>query len=315
MKEEKMGLMKALLILFVTGIIFLILLAIWPFWLLFVKIVNLIGVKGIRNKNGEFQTPVVFYEHPITKRIIAFVATIHIGEPAYYVALQELIDSLKGYKVFFEGVGKLSLQEERSLTEKERSIARQFDFIFSLIRKFTDVMSLQSQKEGLIYTSSWVNIDIKLYDLIQSFAQRDICLVKEEMDFGKLFSDKLDQAIMRWIFNKLLNRFVPVAVIFAIIVLVLRKKRVAKKLILDVRNEIAFRGISEHLDDSNIVMIWGAAHLRGIEKRLKQAGFREVRREWFTAYTVRDYSFLDIFKKSVSVTKEAMSAATVLKKD
>ncbi|MBI1999480.1 MAG: hypothetical protein HYS74_02420 [Parcubacteria group bacterium] len=323
MKEKKMGLLKSLFVLFVVGVILLIqvgvilliLLAIWPFWLLFAKMVNLLGVKGIRSTNGKLQTPVVFYEHPITKRIVAFVAAIHIGEPAYYTALQRLIDSLKGYKILFEGTGKLSPQEEQALTEKERSVARQFDFIFSLMRKLAEVMPLQFQKEGLTYASSWVNTDMKLYDLIRSFAQQDICLVKKEEYIDGLFSSESGQATTRWFVNKLFSRFVPVAVIVAGIAFFSRDKRMAKRLILDARNEIAFRGISEHLDDGNIVTIWGAAHLRGIEKRLKQAGFREVRREWFTAYTVRDYSLLDIVKKSVSVAKEATSAATALKKD
>lgn len=307
--------LEALLKLFVAGIALVILLAIYPFWLLFAKVVNLIGVKGLRSVNGKLQTPVVFYEHPVTKRAIAFVATIHIAEPAYYAALQKLIDSLRGYKILFEGTGTLSPQEEQALTEKERSVAGQFDFLFSLTRKLGEVMSLQHQKEGLAYTYSWVNTDMRLYDLIRSFAEQDITLVKKKKDFGDLFTSEVGRATTRWFVNKLFNRFVPVTVIVAIIAFFSRNKRMAKRLILDARNEIAFQGINEHIESDDIVTIWGAAHLRGVEKYLKRAGFREVRREWFTAYTVRDYSLFDLPKKSVSVTKEAASATTTLKKD
>lgn len=315
MKEKKIGLPKILLELFAVGVVLLILLAIYPFWFLFVKAVNLIGVTGIRSKNKKLQTPVVYYEHPVTKRVIAFVAAIHIAEPAYYAALQRLIDSLGGYRVLFEGTGKLSPEEEKTLTQKEQSVARQFDFIFGFMRKLGEVMSLQNQKDGLAYAASWVNTDVKLCDLIRSFAEQNIQLVKKERSADDLFASESGRAVTKWFVNKLFNRFAPVAVITAVIALFSRNRRMAKRLILDARNEIAFRGISEHLENGNVAAIWGAAHLRGIERPLKKAGFKEVRREWFTAYTVRDYSLLDLVKKSVSTTKEAVSTPTVLKKD
>ena len=315
MEEKKLGLLKAVLVLFATIVILLGLLAVYPFWLVFVKIANLIGVNGIRNINGKLQTPVVFYEHPVTKRIVAFVAAIHIGEPAYYAKIQKLIDSLtlKSYKILFEGIGKMSPQEEETLTPKEQEVAKQFRFVFDLIQKIAEVMSLQLQKEGLTYASSWVNTDMKLYDLIRSFARKNIDLVdlNKEKNIDRL-SNESGQAIMRWLINKLFNRFVPLSIIFAITTFFSKNKRLAQKLILDDRNKIAVQGINEYLRDSNIVTIWGAAHLAGIEKQLKRAGFREIRREWFTAYTVKNYSLLNI---PINFTKEAANAATTLKKD
>ena len=315
MKKKKMGLLKCLFVLFIAVVILLILLAIYPLWLLFAKVVNLIGAKSIRNINGKLQTPVVFYEHSVTRRIVAFVAVIHIAEPAYYAAIQELIDSLKGYKILFEATGKLSPQEEQALTLKEKEVASQFDSIFGLMKKFSELMSLQYQKDGLAYSTSWINTDMRSYDLIRSFAQHDICLVKKGRDIDDLLTEEFGQTVARLFINKLFNRFVPVAVVLSIAAFFSRDKRVAKRLILDTRNEVAIQGIDEHLKDSNIVTIWGAAHLPGIEKRLQKNGFREVRREWFTVYTVRNYSFLDAIKKSMGVTKEAASAATTLKKN
>src|SRR3989344_4305362 len=315
MEEKKMGLMKCLFVLFAGGVIFLLLLAIYPFWLLFAKVTNLIGVKGIRNTSGKLQTPEVFYEHSVTKRIVAFVQVIHIAEPAYYAAIQELIDSLKGYKILFEATGKLSPQEEQALTQKEKDISSQFDFIFDLMKKINELMSLQYQKDGLTYSASWINTDMRLYDLIRAFAQQDISLIKKGRDIDDPFTEEFGQTVARWFINKLFSRFIPVGVVLSVVAFSSRDKRVAKRLILDARNEIAFQGINEYLKDSDIVTIWGAAHLSGIEKCLKKSGFREVRREWFTAYTVRDYSLFDAIKKGMRATKEAASAATALKKD
>lgn len=310
-----MGLMKCLFVLFVAGVILLFLLVTYPFWLLFVKVVNFIGVKNIRSIDGKLQIPVVFYEHPVTKRVVVFVAAIHIAEPTYYVAIQELIDSLKGYHVLFEGTGKLSPQEEQSLTPKEKEIASQFDFIFDLTKMFGELMSLQYQKNGLTYPVSWINTDMRLYDLIRAFVQRDLYLVKRGWEVEDPFTEEFEQNIARWLIDKIFNRLVPVATILAVGTLFSRNMRGEKRLILDARNEIAFQGIDQYLKDGNIVTIWGAAHLPGIEKCLKKSGFREVRREWFTAYTVRNYSLLETFKKGVSASKKVASAATALKKD
>lgn len=301
MKKKKTGLLKALLALFVAGLILLGLLILYPFWQLFAWTVNLVGVKGIRNTSGNIETPVVFYEHPETKRRVVFIATIHLAEAKYFAALQQLIRSLSGYKILFEGVGKLSPQEKRALTEKERGVAKQFDYIFVIVREIGEMMSLQYQKEGLAYEPSWVNNDIRMYNLVQLFAQHDIRLLKKEMDFDKLFGDESAQLFTRWFVNKLFGQFVPVSVIVGILSFFSRNNRLAKKCILETRNEEAIRGINVHLAEGDVVTIWGAAHLRGIEKRLKQTGFREVRREWFTAYHVRDDSLLECLHKMTTV--------------
>ncbi|MEN9342149.1 MAG: hypothetical protein RIQ54_405 [Candidatus Parcubacteria bacterium] len=296
MKENKIGTLKTLLVFFIGVATLLVIGVLWPFWILFDKVVNLIGVRGIRSRNGKLQTPIVFYEHPVTKRVIVFVATIHIGEPAYYADIQQCIESLQGYKILFEGVGKLSLQEEQILTETEQDVLGQFNVVFRFTRKLAEIMSLQFQKDGFMYHSSWINTDMKFYDLIRLFAQRNICLIKTDHDIDELFSNQLTQDFSRWLVNVFFSRPVSTIIISTGVAFFSKNKRALQGLILDTRNEVAFQHISKHLDDdANIVTIWGAAHLSGIEKKLKHAGFREIDRAWFTAYTVRDYSFFDIF--------------------
>ena len=314
MEEKKIGGIKSLFVSLVGGCIFVSLLILYPFWRLFAWTINLIGLKGIRNTDRRLETPVVFYEHPTTKRVVVFIATIHLAEPAYFAALQRLIGSLSGYKVLFEGVGKLSPEGERALTEKERDVAKNFDHIFDLTRKIGEIMSLQYQREGFAYNSAWVNTDMRLYDLIRLFAEQDIRLVKKEKKLDELFDESM-QLFIRWLINSMFSQLVPVVVLVGILTFFSRDKRLAKRFILDTRNEEAVRGIDEYLTEGNVVTIWGAAHLGGIEEQLKRTGFREVRREWFAAYHVRDYSLLECFKKIISVTEGAASSTTELKKD
>jgi hypothetical protein len=176
-------------------------------------------------------------------------------------------------------------------------------------------MSLQYQKEGLAYDSSWINTDIRLYDLIGSFTEYDIDLLKKETTLNKVFDGELVH-LTPWFINKLFSQFIPLAVITKILTLFSRDKSLAKKFILEIRNEEAVRGINKYIIDGNVATIWGAAHLPGIEKKLKEAGFHEVRREWFIAYHIRDYgSLLKCLEKIIDASKTAARTATTLKKD
>lgn len=286
--------LKRILKLLLLPVAILLLLVIYPIWFLFATIINLTNRKYARVINGKLQTPVVFYEHPVTKRIVVFVSTIHIAEQSYYAALYKLISSLEGYKILFEGVGKLTPEEKRALKKKEKEISLQFDFIFRLIRKISEMLSLQGQKEGLFYPPSWINTDIRQSELIRLFVEQNITLIKREKQFEKLLRKKSNRSMIKWTVNKLLINLTPILVLSLIL---RRNKRAEKKLILDHRNIIAVMGINEYLKDSNIVTIWGAAHLPGIEKELLKNGFRKFRKEWFTAYTDRNYSIFDSFKK------------------
>lgn len=310
MGKGKKGVLRILPILFLSGFILLGLLILYPFWRLFVWVVNCIGVNGIRNTGRNLETPVIFYEHPETKKKIVFVATIHFAEPEYFARLQRLIESLSGYTVLFEGVGRLSSEEEQFLTEKEREVARNFEYLWDGMRKIGDVMSLQSQRDGLAYNANWVNTDMRLCDVIRLFARYDVRIVKKEKNLDDVLNDESARIFFRYVMNALLSRFASTAVILGILALFSRDKRLAKKFILDARNEVAVRGINEYLTSRDVATIWGAGHLRGIEKQLKQIGFREVRRKWFVAYRVRDYRLLKCLKEMASISKAAGAAIT-----
>lgn len=307
MEKRKVDPLKALLV-----ILFLLCLPIlYPLWRLFVLLINLVGVNGIRNTSKQLETPVVFYEHPTTKREVVFIATIHIAEPEYFNALQQLIDSLPNHKILFERVGKLSSEEQQALTEEEAIVAKDFASFFALSDELTRVISLMHQRDGLAYDVSWVNTDLKLYDLVRSFTRQRVRLTRDEIEPKDLL-DK--EELIRWITDKTLNRFAAFAAIMSVATLFSRDKRLGKQLILDQRNTVAIHGIHKYLLEGNIATIWGAAHLAGIEKQLKQLGFREVRRTWFVAYHTRDYKIFDL-KKIIKDAEIAASAATSLKDD
>lgn len=296
MEEKKGSLLKSLFKTLEGLLILVILIALYPFWLLFVKIVNIIGFKNIRNVDGKLQTPIVYYENPKTKRVVVFIATFHLADAEYYAAIQEVIDSLKGYKILFEGIGKLTSEEELALTKVEKMIFDQFINAFSAMEKIGQIMSLTSQRDGLSYHHSWLNTDMKFNFLIWKFGQKDLSLLEKSPNFDELFIDETGIKLTRWLLNNVFNRAVACGVILETLLFFSKNSMDVRRLILDARNEIASEAINKSLRDGNIATIWGAAHLPGIEKSLISQGFKEVRRDWFTVYTVRNYSLFDAIK-------------------
>ncbi len=299
---EKCGLFLSAL---VGGTIFL---AVYPLWFLFSALVNRVGLDGVRMANGKLQVAVVFYRQPVTKREVVFVATIHLAEVGYFKELEKLIDPLEagGYKVLFEMIKKIDQEEQESLTEEEQKILAEFESIRKFAQKIGEILSLQHQRDGLNYSDSWVNTDMSRRELVKWFLGRKIHLVKREReDMDEFFDDdESHRLIVRYVIVKLFNQIMPISLIGYLAGLLFERGRRAREVILEHRNKIGFNGIAENIACGNVVTIWGAAHLRGIGRRIKKVGFREYKREWFTAYHQPKFSLFDLIKELIRIREK-----------
>ncbi|MFC1608944.1 hypothetical protein ACFL2R_01670 [Patescibacteria group bacterium] len=249
---------------------------------------HLIGHSFVRNYDGRIETPVVFYEHPTTKRKIVFVATVHVAEKKYYSRLQEIVASLDGYSVLFEMVSPLSKKEKEGLGEVGVKAYEKMQNDFSIIRHAVDIMQLQYQTDGIVYDSSWVNTDISMYELISSM---------DEPGNAKKFClpDDFEEEELKWLINFAARNIEVMYSCIRINNYCRSFFEETKSVVVGGRNEVAVQGIKEYLEQGNVVTIWGAAHFPGIDAQIRQMGFREIRREWISAYQVRGYSFFDLF--------------------
>jgi hypothetical protein len=260
-----------------------------PFWLVFAAVVRRIPTRFMRHKNGVLQTPVVFYKHPMTGRQIVFVAVIHIGEADYYVNLQELIDGLTNHAVLYEAVKKLTPVQRKSLTPEERRVLSEFDAARKFIETVKTLLGVTHQKEGLTYHYHWTNTDIAMLDLLRLFVDRKLHIVA---DSKSLRLPQKNSAFYRWAIDMLFRNLLAVVIVTRIRSHFSSIRRELRRVILDLRNEIAFDAIREHLKEENVVTIWGAEHHAGMEKAIHADGFLEVHRTWFDAYRPRRHSFL-----------------------
>ena len=265
---------------------------------LLAKVLSLlrISVDGIRIKNREVQTATDYYYNPSTKRSVTIIGVVHQAERRYFRHIQELLNkfSYEGNRIVYEGFRKMKLRHEGRLGENERVIfgalrGRTFP------REWSEVMPIACQKDELVYRKNWINGAMSELDFIRLMAVRDCHISISKTKFSK--AESLQKTIyksdIRSIVNNGFKNVVARCAWERLTTHFFRRKRMWNEIILDHRNVIAVCAIARNLKSSDVVTIWGAAHLRGIGEHLKDMGVRKNRRTWLDAYRIRKYSFWD----------------------
>lgn len=264
-----------------------------PFWVVFAKVARRFPTKAMRHQGNALQTPVVFYRHPETSREVVIVTTLHIGEIGYFPSLQEVIDSRQNHVVLYEAIRRLRPEQAQTITSDEFAVAKTIDFDFTLRMAMMSSLGLVSQYHagGLICRESWINTDMTMPELLKSFVQREIKPSKG----GDL--EWASSPLATWLFDAILHNYVPFTLTIKFVGLALPQWHRRKKIILGRRNEIAAAAIQQYVQEGrDVIAIWGADHLKGIERYILAAGFVAKRREWFDAYHSRNHSFLEAIR-------------------
>lgn len=299
MEKRRIGLLSTI-VLVTVAVVACVLLAllvaiIYPLWRLFAWAVNVIGVKGARVKDGKLQTPIITYAHPHSNSKIVFVSMIHVGEAQYFEQVRDKIDSLTGYTVQYEKLKPLTGDEEAKLTAREEAVVDQVQAFMQLTMNLVGLMSLRHQRDALVPGQNWKNADMSLYDFVRTFASENLTFFKSNKRIETLGNDEAGKAAHRWFIDVLFKRLPAIGVLIRILGMLSRNRRRALNIILEKRNDIAVRAILSDAQHGNVCTIWGGMHLNGIERKLKDAGFREVHREWLTTYHIRNYRLIREF--------------------
>ncbi len=308
MAESRKERLKDLVLLPFWVLLFLLILIIYPFWLLFTRVVNWVGLSNLRTMKGDVQTPVVYFLNQNTKRMVILVGVVHLGEKSYYAQIRELLASLDGFTVLYEWIKALSDEEKSKLTEKSEKIVKEFESYGKSSRMICEILGLQPQKEGLPIEAKWINTDVRAFELINYFVNHNLNFMKDIGKIEKLLGAESDQVLDKWLLNGTFKRIIVVMVFAGFYSKLTRKRRLKHDFLINQRNVVAVEGIREHLAKGNVVAIWGAGHLPGIAKMLKQDGFSVVGKEWYTAYKAKDCSFWDVFADRSVVAVERLAA-------
>lgn len=278
----------------VTLPLLIILLAVMPVAHFIIRaffiVMGYLGIGSVLSDGRSLKTPIVFLENPDTGREVVLVGMMHVGGGQYFKDVQGVIDSLSKHRILFEAVGKLSAQERKKLNKREKKILNQFETMSKNSDIFREFIGFQDQRKGLAYDSSWVRTDMDMFALIKKFSHARINPISTGTKKGKLNkffkgSDSSDRAITKWLLGYLLTLLPLFLILSRLMCFVMRRSRLTYQVIIEERNLIAVNGIARYTEVSNIVSIWGAAHLPGMIKLLGKLGFREVQRKWITVFT------------------------------
>ncbi|MEI8223956.1 MAG: TraB/GumN family protein [bacterium] len=246
-------------------------------------------------------TPVVHLVHPKTKRRIILMGMMHVGDPEYFQELQHVLNTLKEYRVLYEGIGTINAEQKLLFSEKEQEIFNAMEKSMSDRNIMSAFLRLQGQRDGLNYEASWIRTDMSQFDLIRAMAAKGLGWTKAPKFPG--VNEKIESLIVTWLLNALLIRMQVLFLFLKLFHFGKEEKAALQDIIITERNKIAVDGILEHVQHDHVVSIWGAAHLPGMISLLNKQGYREQERTWFKAYRDRNEYGKQILDEIIAQSK------------
>lgn len=263
-------------------------------WRVFRVVANRCDRSWSRLKGDEYQTPVVVYRHPKTRRMVVIIGMIHVGERRYYEDVLRTIEAKSDFRVLFEQVRGLHEIEPASLSESELGVLRFFAFAKRFQNLACTTTGLVKQGDALPIAPSWINTDMIARDLVRKLAQvRHLRKPMPVYDWHEL--EKTDhRGRLRPLFDWVL---INLYALFALGDLVRIFGRSAMhNILVKERDAIALAGIAEHVQHANVCATWGVAHLPGIDRGLRALGFIQHSRAWLTVFRMPASSSGDVLE-------------------
>ncbi len=244
------------------------------------------------------QTALIHLRHRQSGRRVQIMSMIHIGEPAFYTRINEVIAGHEGL-ILFEGLGQLTEAEVASLSPDERKVYDSIAPLNEAYRKLAAALDLVAQPEALMKPQdNWIRADLPLKRLLTIWAERRLPLLPA-MDAA---SRALESGLFKRATRLLLLQEPFILGAFRL----LRGWSPAvgrlSKLLVDERNEAAIAAFDATPQERDALLIYGAGHVAGLLVALERRGYRETARDWFTAHTER-IGFGDLFDAAAGFWK------------
>jgi len=248
----------------------------------------------LRFRRATLQTPVHRYTHPDTGRRITAIGMCHVAEPAYYRSILTVIGELEtaGAVVYCEGTGpRHGEQPNLSAASGEvRIVHAAVEHRKDLEqRRYTEV-GLIHQVEALPPRASWQHVDLTTTDLIHRIGWRK--LLRHQIGQIRRL-DRPDDPRSIEEFRLSLYRFI-VKLRVGMWLCALRARRPRRQtgrkrpsmltVLIDQRNEILLDAVWR--TDQDAVLVWGCAHLPGLQADMVARGFTRTGIDWHTALTL-----------------------------
>ncbi len=226
------------------------------------------------------ETVVWTLTHPVTRRTVTLVGTMHIGDPAYFRDLSGVLEQLsaRGAEIHVEGIircddDRLNDWERDRLTESDSWADA--ETAGGAVR----LLSLESQGTQLRLPHGTRNIDMSDAELLRGVGWSNYRRLfatttgPPEPGFGSVARAAIRFQLRH---GRGLQQLRSIR----------RRNRQVDRVVIGMRNHVAFASGCEALTRGDAVLVWGTDHLPGLARLFRAAGYRPGGAEWFEACTI-----------------------------
>lgn len=241
-----------------------------------------------RFKNTALQTPMVLYRHPKTGARVLLIGTIHIAEPAYFSKIRKQIEQYEtsehGATVLYESVKKTGW-DPSELSDEERDNINRLDRILEEMKEIAKASDLQHQFDGIPIKEGWINTDIELAEVAKALHQKGV----RNILVGGFEKSEIGKQMFLFTFDLFAQSAALGMRLVKPMTYIRKRERAFHKVVVERRNDVGFQGIVEYTDAKKLtISIWGAGHIPGLDKRLRNAGYQRIGVRWVSAYHLRN---------------------------
>jgi hypothetical protein len=242
-------------------------------------------VKPKKDAPGALETGVQRYHDAKGNNDVFLIGVVHVGEPAYFERLQDLLDSMD--TVLFEGVGGNRGDDETAT----------LDTIIKLQLILKDSLGLSYQKDGLCYDRSfWVNSDMTWAEVQAELDREGLELIPGEKVIN-MFSNALfkfwqpgQRKLSRGASMRLRRFVAPMLGNADRLMAQYKELKGMDKVVIKARNDVVVDDLGGWLEENTgrrVGIFYGAGHMRDMKaKIMDRFGLRYAGHEWRPAWTV-----------------------------
>lgn len=235
---------------------------------------------ALRITGGRVETAVWTLTHPATGRTVTLVGTMHIGDPTYFRDLSGVLERLSatGAEIHVEGISR---DDDDRLSDWERDLLTEADSWADAETAGAAVrlLSLESQSAELRLPPGTRNIDMSHAELLRCVGWTN---------YRRLFATTAGPpgpgfgSVARAAIRFQLRHGRGLEQLRSI----RRRNRQVNRVVIGMRNRVAFAGGREALTRRDVVLVWGTDHLPGLARLFRAEGYRLDDEAWFEACTI-----------------------------
>ena len=237
----------------------------------------------LRRQGRCLQTPQRVYVHPDTGRTITLIGMMHVGEPRYYTDVKAAVAECEagGAVIHCEGSGKRLADESLiGLTPAEAELIQELQRGERLKAQRLPMFGWVEQLTALApFPETWQFIDLGRVEVIRMTGTDEL-----------LRNTRRTNNLMDWADDDTKTPYVcRISIALGFRQHASDSPRIQRKLTLPIhqvlvehRNKLAMDAV--HATRQDVVLLWGAKHLPGMEADLRDHGYQRVAETWRTAF-------------------------------